>query len=62
MRDPRFRVMHHGEELSLVRRSSDGLEAAGRLPDEARGSDGSDRLDPSDLSDELDPLAEDQEP
>ncbi len=24
MRDPRFRVMHHGEELSLVTRSSDG--------------------------------------
>jgi hypothetical protein len=24
MRDPRFKVMHHGEELSLVTRSSDG--------------------------------------
>ena len=24
MRDPRFKVMHEGEELSLVTRSSDG--------------------------------------
>jgi hypothetical protein len=24
MRDPRFKVMHNGEELSLVTRSSDG--------------------------------------
>jgi hypothetical protein len=30
MRDPRFKVMHRGEELSLVTRSSDGQNALSR--------------------------------